>query len=328
MKSRVGRVSFANCAAPTAFVTGTNRHLSHENAHRNTNLLEPHIIFESSVARVRIALGMRNSPFAKLSKELRDIIYQYALPDPLEISTGHARQKVNITQLCRQMREEALRTRTPLYKLSIAYPTDTCGFHICYIKSFYFLLEEAVEAFQQLPVLFHSKPTTIHLHVSLGTELKTFNSGANGIRLCHNYPGYVRWDIEWWDIRRTVRQLMRLTHPHKLILALSCKYTTVPHHLIAPDAGVEDPRIVQVARALDTLYVEVALAGDCRTAKDALSKAVAKHNEAINMHVSANHAIETIGAKRDWMRRDLGLTHETMDFFMESLFKDKRGIPR
>lgn len=46
------------------------------------------------------------------------------------------------------------------------------------------------------------------------------------------------------------------------------------------------------------------------------------------MHVSANHAIETIGAKRDWMRRDLGLTHETMDFFMESLFKDKRGIPR
>ena len=271
---------------------------------------------------------MRNSPFAKLSKELRDIIYQYALPDPLEISTGHARQKVNITQLCRQMREEALRTRTPLYKLSIAHPTDTCGFHICYIKSFYFLLEEAVEAFQQLPVLFHSKPTTIHLHVSLGTELKTFNSGANGIRLCHNYPGYVRWDIEWWDIRRTVRQLMRLTHPHKLILALSCKYTTVPHHLIAPDAGVEDPRIVQVARALDTLYVEVALAGDCRTAKDALSKAVAKHNEAINMHVSANHAIETIGAKRDWMRRDLGLTHETMDFFMESLFKDKRGIPR
>lgn len=64
---------------------------------------------------MRIAYRMENSPFVKLSTEVRYMIYGYALPDPLEvlkIAKHNARLKINITQLCSQMREEAHRAST------------------------------------------------------------------------------------------------------------------------------------------------------------------------------------------------------------------------
>lgn len=62
---------------------------------------------------------MDNSPFSKLSKEIRDTIYEYSLPDPqrvVDISRGQTPEVV-ITQLCRQMRVEAHQSSLTPYKL-------------------------------------------------------------------------------------------------------------------------------------------------------------------------------------------------------------------
>jgi len=254
---------------------------------------------------------MENSPFAKLSKELRDIIYAYALPDPLdvlEISRGHKRPKVNITQLCGKMREEALRTPIQPYKLCIAMPMGRAyGASIEWIVDFARLLEEANSALKQLPVLFLSKPTTIHLCAVVRTD--------------RSYPSSVRYTYEWskfsWErVRKTVQHLTQLTHAHKLILVISCKYILLSHN-VHPAISHWCPRDCQLVSDLDRLHVEVAVAEDFEAAKGALSRAVAELKEAIKLRTNANHA----RLMRGEITRALEKADEIMTIFMECLSK-------
>lgn len=137
---------------------------------------------------MRIANGVDNSPFAKLSKELRDIIYAYALPDPLDVLEishldvpedlrTHDRPKIHVTQLCSQMREEALHALVMPYKLCFAFPVEL--YPITYPSSFIGLLESAATSFQQLPLLFISKPTTIDLQAIIGIGAFSLNHASS-----------------------------------------------------------------------------------------------------------------------------------------------------
>jgi hypothetical protein len=151
---------------------------------------------------------MENSPFNKLSKELRDKIYEYLLPDPryfVDLSRGRVYEEVLITQLCQQMRGEALCVWTKPYKLCITSPPDLLegnGCHIDLPSRFMILLERGAVNFQRLPVLFHSKPTTIELDVAVWTK----NPTTDELRLAH--------ETAWMRIRNSVQRFTKEIHPH------------------------------------------------------------------------------------------------------------------
>jgi hypothetical protein len=132
---------------------------------------------------------MDNSPFSKLSKELRDMIYEYTLPDPqdiVDISRGQT-PPIVITQLCSQMREEAQRASSTPYKLSIGAPPDLVeesGYHVPLPTHLDRLLERGTANVHRLPFLFRSKPTTIELHVVVVV--------GRGCGVCRRAPHLIR----------------------------------------------------------------------------------------------------------------------------------------
>lgn len=253
---------------------------------------------------------MENSPFAKLSEELRDIIYAYALPDVLdvlEISSGYARPKISITQLCSQMREEAYRTLTTPYKLSIE-ATRVQGFSISSLVSFETLLKERIAAFQQLPQLFHSKPTTIHCHAMLWT------TNVSDLRSWYEQHG------SWWiRVRKTVQHFIQETQAHRLVFAFEYHY--IRWCLLVPDGRMKCTRQGSVG-VVSALHWEMVAGGDHQAAKRALSKAVAEQREAINMHDSANQcdlASCSIMMERDELKRELEGSEAKIKLFLELL---------
>jgi hypothetical protein len=151
---------------------------------------------------------MENSPFAKLSTEVRYMIYEYTLPDPLDTLKSAkypVKPKVNITQLCSQMREAHRASTTP-YLLSLAGPDTLLCMNGCcagFPSKFREVLARGAAAFQRLPFLFHSKPTTIDIPMRLCTAAGRDSSF---------HEGYEKWS-EWKQTRDTVRSLIQETPP-------------------------------------------------------------------------------------------------------------------
>jgi hypothetical protein len=137
---------------------------------------------------------MEHSPFNKLSKELRDMIYRYTLPDPVhvvDISPRGQTPEVVITQLCRQMRDEAHQASTEPYKLCIGEPPDLAqeiGNQMPLPTHFDLLLKRGATNFYRTPLLFRSKPTTIELRVAVRTDLDP----ADDLRNSYTPPGQTR----------------------------------------------------------------------------------------------------------------------------------------
>jgi hypothetical protein len=269
---------------------------------------------------------MDNSPFSKLSKEIRDMIYEYTLPDPLhvvDISRGQTPEVV-MTQLCRQMREEAHEASLTPYKLFIAAPPDLLeenGCHVPLPTRLDLLLKRGAVNFQQLSFLFRSKPTTIELHVVLSTEA----TPAHEVRNSYTPPFQGRKDFKtygepWKCIKDSVQRFNKAVQPHKLTLAFSCTYLarlTGPFHPRELSCKV----FPRSARALHDLHVKVATAGSYQAARSALSKAVAEQKEEMELHQGADHANCSVGIMHAYLLRELENTEAIVKIFLEYIFE-------
>jgi hypothetical protein len=260
---------------------------------------------------------MENSPFNKLSKELRDNIYEYLLPDPrwiVDLSRGRVYQQVLITQLCQQMREEALCVWTKTYKLYIETPPDLLeenGCHIDLPSRFRILLERGAVNFQRLPVLFHSKPTTIELNVAVWTKQEI----ADDLRASHS--------AAWMRIRNSVQRFTKEIHPHKLTFRFFCRYITPilqEYELDSHDSVLKCDTLPQSARELEALLVKFEAAGGYQAARSALSEAVAKQEEEMEKH--ADHAICMVNMMNDMVMELIHETEEIINVFLEHIFED------
>ena len=289
---------------------------------------------------------MDNSPFSKLSKEIRDMIYEYSLPDPqrvVDISRGQTPEVV-ITQLCRQMRVEAHQASLTPYKLFIAAPPDLleangCRCHVPLPTLLDLLLKRGAVNFavnfQRLPYLFRSKPTTIELQVVLNTEA----TPAHEVRNSYTPPFQARKDFKtygepWKCLKNSVQRFNKAVHPHKLTLAFSCTYLarlTGPLH----PRGLRCKVFPRSARALHDLHVKVATAGGYRAARSALSKAVAEQKEEMELHQGADHANCSVRIMHAYLLRELENTEKIVNFFLEYIFdgysigagrRSKRGM--
>ena len=268
---------------------------------------------------------MDNSPFAKLSKEIRDMIYEYTLPDPLDVvdvSRGQTPEVV-MTQLCRQMRGEAHQASLTPYKLFIAAPPDLLeenGCHVPLPTRLDLLLERGAASFQRLPFLFRSKPTTIELHVILRTD----GTPAHELRDSYTPPFQAReyfkpYGAPWKHMRNSVQRFNRAVHPHKLTLAFSCTYLarlTGPAHPRELDCK-EFPRS---ARALHDLHVKVETAGGHQAARSALSKAVAEQKAEMELHCGADHDNCLVRMMHAHLVRELENTQAIINIFLDYIF--------
>jgi hypothetical protein len=250
---------------------------------------------------------MDNSPFAKLSPELRDMIYDFALPDPLDVSRrmrrkSNAKHVLNLTQLCRQIREEA-----PPYKLCIAnQEEDPINWsHVAVLSAMVYPFERAAEAFQRLPVWLRSRRTTIELHVMLRTGRCT----ADGLR-----TSYERSGADWDRIRRA---LQVFNQAHNLILTFGCKYVVVPYAARARFTGLECITFLDSARALDIFHMRVT------AGSHGLSEAVARHREAMKRHDRDDPECCSIKMEHDLILHALGEAVEMTDVFLQFLFLDQ-----
>jgi len=273
---------------------------------------------------------MDNSPFSKLSKELRDMIYEYAPPDPqdiVDISRGQT-PPIVITQLCSQMREEAQRASSTPYKLSIGAPPDLVeesGYHVPLPTHLDRLLERGAANVHRLPFLFRSKPTTIELHVVVvvgrGAE------SADELRTSYGAPGEPKKSLDfygdpWKRIKTSVQRFTQAIHPHKLTLAFSCTYVSQPMF----PCDLECNAFPRSARALSELHVKVAAAGDYQAARSALSKAVEEQKEGMELHQGADHTRCTIRVVHEILAGELENTEEIINIFLEHIFDETAPV--
>lgn len=241
------------------------------------------------------------------------MIYRESLPQDVDISDRLRlpEHQLNIMQMCREMRQEAVyELRFNKIHIDVRPSGTKTASHIFFPSRLIPLFESAAEAVDRLPTSFCSQSKAI-----------TIDAALNAVTgLAANIPRqYAHREAEWQELKKFLVDIVRTAYPRKLTIAFSCKYFEVPYVNIMVKS--ECSTFPEENRVHDTFHVEVP-ARDLQAAKAALATAVQQQQAVIATHQS--HPVCSLRRDQVAILAALANAAQMMEVFLERLFEKKR----